>query len=280
MVGFEAAQSGATGRESVVLEASGAIAKQLVELTSGMQLLANLVLLDDSVDQKGADQLVSLAVKSLTALTTVSSSSQALGAKVDEAKAVALTLLGRLAALKHVTIDADAATAATVGFVQDEYASDALLASAITCIAGIASSSRGVESIARRGMVAHVLRQAHERGRAVGGTVSGGESGSADVGAAAASCMETLRMQAVSNASVLVKAEGGAAAIAAILAGIDSHRILGTTIDQIIVADGGLQVAVLTRRSSIRMEKSSRACLTSFGEVGFSASMCPVCRRK
>ncbi len=121
--------------------------------------------------------------------------------------------------------------------MEDEYVSDALLASAISCIAGIASSSKGVESIARRGMVAHVQRKVHQKG-----TVKDTETKGTTAEMAAAACMETIRTQAVSSAAVLVKAEGGAESIAAILGGIDSHRVLGTTLGQIVAADGGLQV--------------------------------------
>ena len=39
------------GDDAAALEASAAVSKALVELTSGMQLLANLVLLEESVDQ-------------------------------------------------------------------------------------------------------------------------------------------------------------------------------------------------------------------------------------
>ena len=47
--------------------------------------------------------------------------------------------------------------------------------------------------------------------------------------------------EAVSGAAVLVKAEGGASPLRRSW-GYDSHRVLGTTLDQIVAADGGLQV--------------------------------------
>lgn len=227
-----AAGNGNSG-EDAMLEASRALAKNLDGLTSNLQLLSNLVLLDTSIDQSSASRLAKLTETTLQALASVPASHDR--AK-DEATGAALRLLGRLANLSHVNIDTDAATAATESFVLDEYCSEELLASAISCIAGIASSSKGVESIARRGMVARVQKRVQAR------TVGQRDNSSSDAASVASTCMETITNQAISNAALLVKTQGGAEAIAAILAGIDNPRILASTVDQIARAEGGLQI--------------------------------------
>ena len=110
------------------------------------------------------------------------------------------------------------------------------MASAISCIGGMASSANGVRSIARTGMVGRVQKKAHNKGK------HAGVNKTDEVATTATSAMEVIRNQAVSNAATLVGTDGGASALAAVLMGIDDKKIMHQTLEQIINHEGGLQI--------------------------------------
>jgi hypothetical protein len=292
-------QASAEAASAATASNDASTALSLGAVTSSLQLLANLMMLEGAVDQSVANRLLSLSQASLACLpelhnndnvqslrestvrgstaiassssvrsstirsstmrnSTVTGSSSSSGggtvltsqaqieavAMRDANAAVALTLMGRLANFDHVEVDTDAVAAASAAFFEvHEVTSDAVLASAVSCVGGVASSARGVQSIARHGLVARVQKKVQQRNRTVAGTQSKDQQLVASV---AAQTMETLKTTAISNAASLVSSEGGAAAIASILVGIaaDSQhpKVLGLTLQQILKEKGGLQV--------------------------------------
>lgn len=188
--------------------------------------------------------LTQRSLAQLSALGPKDSTNSALDCARDGATASVLTLLGRLANLDYVEVDTDKATEATAAFfVEDDTVSDTVLASAVSCIGGVASSARGVKSIARHGMVARVQRKFQPKSGRVGHMPTENQQLLQSV---CASALDAIKTTAVSNAAALVKSDGGATAIASILTGIASDttkpKNLSITLDQIVKEVGGLQV--------------------------------------
>jgi len=270
-------QASAQAASAATATTDASTALSLGAVTSSLQSLANLMMLEGAVDQSVADRLLTLSQASLACLsdlhatdnaqstrestirgsTVVASSSSSSSGTVVASQAqieavamrdanacVALTLMGRLANLDHVEVNTDAVAAASAAFFEvHEVTSDAVLASAVSCVGGVASSARGVQSIARHGLVARVQKKVQQRNRTMAGPQSKAQQLVASV---AAQTMETLKTTAVSNAASLVSSEGGAAAIASILVGIAADlqqpKVLGVTLQQILKEKGGLQV--------------------------------------
>ena len=77
----------------------------------------------------------------------------------DGATSMCLNLLGRMATLTTIGTDTDATADIVGSFMDDAETSDVVIASAISCVGGMASSDGGVKSIARTGMVGRVQKR-------------------------------------------------------------------------------------------------------------------------
>jgi len=223
--------------------------EELKNVNASLQLLGNLILMDEAVNQVGADEVMALTQRALKDLSDLSpkdaNNSHGVETEKDATTASVLTLLGRLANLNYVEVDTDKATEATAAFfVEGDTVSDTVLASAVSCIGGVASSARGVKSIARHGMVARVQRKVQPKSGRVGAQMATGDQQLLQ--SVCVTALDAIKTTAVSNAASLVKSDGGPTAIASILTGIavdvSRPKMLAITLEQIVKEEGGIQV--------------------------------------
>jgi hypothetical protein len=196
------------------------------DFTRNMQVVSNLMLEEGAVDQEMANYMMDQLNRAISALRNFDSNSEQ-----QDAMAICLTALSRLAAIESIIIDAGAA----VGMCSGNFGESTLvIESACAALGSIACVSGGISAIAGQGMIATIQTAASGKGQV-------GKIGASGMAMQAAKALEVISEQAVSQAVSLVGTEGGAKAIAQILKNIDDERALATTLEQICQQGGGLE---------------------------------------
>ena len=223
--GLSAMMEGVAGCVGV-MEAGDVAA--VLEFTRGMHIVSNLMLEEGAVDQPMADYMMDHFNRGISSLRHFESNSEQ-----QDAMAICLTALSRLAAIESVIIDAGSA----VGMCSRGFGESTLVVeSACAALGSIACVSGGINAIASQGMIATIQT-------AASGLFKGqvGKIGASSMVLQAAKAMEVISEQAISQAVSLVGTEGGAEAIASILKDIDDSRARATTLEQICEQPGGLE---------------------------------------
>jgi len=196
------------------------------EFTGNMGIVSNMMVEEGAVDQEMANYMMDQLNRAISCLRNMDSC-----ADQQDAMAICLTALSRLAAIDAVIIDAGVAVGMCSGGMGE---STLVIESACAALGNIACVSGGINAIANQGMIATIQSAASGKGQV-------GKIGANGMAMQAAKAMEVISEQAISQAVSLVGTEGGAKAIAAILKDISDDRALATTLEQICQQAGGLE---------------------------------------